>query len=352
MPSGPAGGYLVLRGSAEHGSGSEPLPIAFPTMALPDGYELRAPTRDELHAVANVLVADEIDDGGQVVLGADFIQGAWSRPDFDLTTDAWVAVDGAGTVVGYAQARHEPTLVESWGVVHPTHRGRGIGSSLFGRVEERAVRLLDGQADGRFRHSINAGDRAAASMLQERGLGPIRHFWHMQIDLTGPVEAGPAPDGIEISAIEAPDDLPVVHAILVDAFVDDRGHHPEPFEAWVEEEATGPRFDPDLWLLAKEDGQAVGGLSGGPGVSPGARRGRGAPAALVRHARASRCRARAGQRRRGEPHQGHGPVRACRDADRQAMGPVGAFAGIEVAAVASASISGSTRAQRSVAADG
>jgi mycothiol synthase len=231
-------------------------------MALPDGYELRAPTRDEFQAVADVLVADELDGGGEVVLGADFIQGAWSRPDFDLTTDAWVAVDGAGTVVGYAQARRdEPTLVESWGVVDPADRGRGIGSSLFGRVEERAVRLLDGQADGRFRHSINAGDRAAASMLLERGLGPIRHFWHMQRDLTGPVEAGPAPDGIEISAIEAPDDLPVVHAILVDAFVDDQGHTPEPFDTFVEEEATGPRFDPALWLLAKEGQQAVGALT-------------------------------------------------------------------------------------------
>jgi len=231
MPSGPAGGYLVLRGSAEHGSVSEPRPIAFPAMALPDGYELRAPTRDELQAVADVLVADELHDGGQVVLGADFIQGAWSRPDFDLTTDAWVAVDDAGAVVGYAQARRdEPTLVESWGVVDPADRGRGIGSSLFGRVEDRAVRLLDGHADGRFRHSINAGDRAAASMLQERGLGPIRHFWHMQMDLTGPVEAGPTPDGIEIAAVDAPGDLPVVHAILVDAFADGWGHDPEPFD--------------------------------------------------------------------------------------------------------------------------
>ena len=41
-----------------------------------------------------------------------------------------VVTDGAGAIVGYAQARlDEPTVVESWGVVQPTLRGRGIGSS-------------------------------------------------------------------------------------------------------------------------------------------------------------------------------------------------------------------------------
>jgi mycothiol synthase len=335
-------------------------------MALPDDYELRAPNRDELQAVANVLVADELDDGGQVVLGADFIQGAWSRPDFDLKTDAWVAVDGAGTIVGYAQVRRdEPMLVESWGVVDPADRGRGIGSSLFGRVEQRAIRLLDGQADGRLRHSINASDRAAASMLREQGLRPIRHFWHMQIDLAGPVEAGPAPDGMEITAIDPPGDLPVVHAILVDAFVDDQGHHPESFEAWVEEEATGPRFDPALWLLAKEDGQAVGALtaslSGDRGwvdylAVLGSHRGRGVGAALLRRSFATL--ARPGVERVLVNVDAENPTGATDLYERVGMRIVKRWDLWERApanaatAVTSASISGSTRAQRSIAADG
>jgi len=268
-------------------------------MDLPAEYRLRAATSDEIDLVAEVLIADELDDGGQVVLGADFLHGAWGRANFDLATDAWVVTDGGGAIVGYAQARlDEPTVVESWGVVHPLLRGRGIGSSLFHRVEERASQLLDGRPNGRFRHSINAGDRAAASMLRERGLRQVRHFWHMQIDLAGGLEPGPTPDGIEIAAIDAPGDLPVVHAILVDAFVDDWGH-PEPFEAWVEEEATGPRFDPALWLLAKEDGQAVGTLTASLSGDRGwvdylavlaSHRGRGVGAALLRHSFAALAR--------------------------------------------------------------
>ena len=231
-------------------------------MDLRAGYQLRAPTSEDFDEAASVLIADELDDGGQVVLGADFLEGSWSRAGFDLSTDAWVAADGSGSIVGYAQIRREgPEVVESWGVVHPEHRGRGVGPSLFGRVEERAAELLDGRPAGRFRHSINAGDRAAAAMLQTRGLRPIRHFWHMQMDLTEPIGPAPSPDRIEITTIDAPGDLPVVHAILVDAFADDQGHDPEPFDRWVEEEATGPRFDPTLWLLAKDDGNAVGTLT-------------------------------------------------------------------------------------------
>jgi mycothiol synthase len=262
-------------------------------MDLPGGHQLRSPAPDELGAVADVLVADELDDGGQVVLGEDFVRGAWSRPDFDLADDAWVALDGAGTIVGYAQARMDaPTLVESWGVVHPSHRGRGLGSSLFHRVEERASGMLDGRPGGRFRHSINAGDRAAAAMLHDRGLRMVRHFWHMQIDLREPVDPRPLPDGIEITAIDAPDDLPAVHSILVDAFVDDWDHHPEPFEVWLEEEATGPRFDPTLWLLAKEGGEPVGALTASLSGDRGwvdylavlaSHRGRGVGAALLRY---------------------------------------------------------------------
>ena len=269
-------------------------------METPAGYRLRSPTPAEIGPVADVLIADELDDGGRVVLGADFVHGEWSRAGFDPASDAWVAVDGADSIVGYAQARRdEPAVVESWGVVHPSHRGRGLGVSLFARVEERAAQLLDGRVDGRFRHSINAGDRRAESMLRDRGLQPVRHFWHMQIDLAGPVEAGLAPDGIEIAVISVPDDLPDVHAVLVEAFADDWGHHPEPFERFVEEEVTGPRFDPALWLLAKEGGQAVGtataSLSGDRGwvdylAVSASHRGRGVGAALLRRSFAALAR--------------------------------------------------------------
>ena len=262
-------------------------------MTLPHDYALRAPVREDLPAIALVLAADDLDDAGENVLDEGFLRNAWERPGFEPATDAWVVVDSAGTIVGYAQvAGEDPGVVESWGAVHPDHRGRGLGTALLDRIEERADRLLPDLSAVRFRHAVNAGDGAAAAMLEARGLRFVRHFWHMQAELAGPVESGPPPAGIAIGAIRSPDDLPDVHHVLETAFADHWDHEPQPYERWVDEEASGSSYDPALWLVARQAGAVVGALTaramGSRGwvgflgvVAPC--RGRGVATALLRH---------------------------------------------------------------------
>ena len=59
-------------------------------------FRLREPTWDDLEPAAEVLAADDLDDAGKVVLDTGFLRGQWQRSGFDLTTDAWVAVDSHG----------------------------------------------------------------------------------------------------------------------------------------------------------------------------------------------------------------------------------------------------------------
>jgi mycothiol synthase len=253
---------------------------------------MRPPTHDDLDAVADVLLAEQREDGVDPVLDAHFVREVWGRPGFDLAADAWVVTDDAGTIVAYGQTqREEPGVVGSWGVVHPAHRGRGIGTGVLERIEGRAAELLDGVPSPRFRHSVSAADDAAVAMVRDRGLHPLRHYWHMQIDLAGPIDPGPPPRGIEIGVIDPSQDLPLVHALLDEGFAEDPDPGPGPYDEWVEEETASPSYDPTLWLIARDAGAAVGTLVAGAGDDGGwvqwlavlaSHRGRGVATSLLR----------------------------------------------------------------------
>jgi mycothiol synthase len=117
-------------------------------MDLPDGFAFRAPTPDDLGPVADVLATEQLANGAtEAALDADFMRQVWSRTGFDLATDAWIVTDRAGTIVAYGQVdREELDLIESWGVVHPEHRGVGsarrswIGSKRGRRSSSTAPR--------------------------------------------------------------------------------------------------------------------------------------------------------------------------------------------------------------------
>lgn len=231
---------------------------------LPDGYELRSAVLDDLDGVAATLLADDLADVGESHFDADFVRDQWSAPGVVLSEDGWVITDPNGSIVGHALVSPDgEDKLKSWGVVHPEHRGLGIGSALLDRMEARASERLRGLRGAVLHTAVTDTDTAGAALVLSRGFAHVRTFRHLQIDLDGsPRDPGEPPPGIEIGAIEPDRDLRRVHAIFVEAFSHEWGYRPIPFEEWIGNEVEVPSFDPRLWLLATAEDQAVGALSG------------------------------------------------------------------------------------------
>jgi ribosomal protein S18 acetylase RimI-like enzyme len=118
-------------------------------MDLPADYELRAPTPDDLDGVAEVLVADGLDDAQSFDRWAAEQTG---NPSYEPSL--WLLATAAGRPVGAltADVSGDRGWVDHLGVVRSS-RGRGIGAALllrafaaFARRERRRV-LLSVDAD-------------------------------------------------------------------------------------------------------------------------------------------------------------------------------------------------------------
>jgi mycothiol synthase len=215
----------------------------------------------------------------------------YRTPGCDPRVDAWVVEAPSGEVVGSGSLMPvSEDVLRSWGVVHPEHRGRGLGSAVLDRMRTRAAERLGDIADARFHHSINDRDEAARAMVLGRGFTFVRSFRHMQIDLHGPGEPGEPPEGIVVRGIDPDTDLVRAHAVFVETFEDEWGYRIVPFEEWRALEVEIPSFDPTLWFLATDGEEVVGALNAIAGEDRGwvgelgvrrAWRGRGIGAALL-----------------------------------------------------------------------
>jgi len=223
----------------------------------PDGYLLRAAAAADVDAVCAVVDAEDREHWGNEGAGSFWLRSTWSRPSFDPANDAWVIEhDGVVAAFGHVFDEQPRREFEGAGVVHPAHKGGGLGQLL--------VRRLDAAAQGRphdagavVRATTWANDGPALGLLASAGYRPIRGFLHMAVAL--PTEPTAHSPGVVVRPIADEEDLRAVHAVIDAAFADHWDHRTTPFDEWWER-ANGPWHDPELVLLASVDGEVAGAL--------------------------------------------------------------------------------------------
>lgn len=226
-------------------------------VSLPEEYTLRH-ARDQ-DAEALIILIDAFDDSfGSPRAGftVDAVRAGWA--DLDIVHDTWVVVAPDGTLAAYGEVNNFGAgKLVSDGYIHPGHRGKGIGTWLVRRMEERA-REMEGTAPATAQVELTNGvlmvDTAARTLLEREGFSLCRVFHEMRITMTEPPTIPALPAGVRLRAFVPGQDERAVFDTVEAAFTDHWNHPPLQFEEWIARK-TREGIDPALWILAEvEDG--------------------------------------------------------------------------------------------------
>jgi mycothiol synthase len=235
---------------------------------LPEGYLLRRPTPDDAEAVAQVMIAVDVDESGKPDTSVQDVRDDWALPRFSLERDAWVVTSGPtsarGTIVAYAWVWDRVPNVDIQGdlYVHPEHKGRGIEAFLLGILEGRTAEYVATAPSGetvRLGVFAKAGS-TLASELAGRGYDHVRTFLRMTIELKSGYPDTPALGDIEIRGFRRGVDEAALHRAIEEAFSDHYRFAAEPHDEWVSRRTGHAEFDPTLWRIAWEGDEAVAGI--------------------------------------------------------------------------------------------
>jgi mycothiol synthase len=224
---------------------------------------VRPITQEDIPAIAEFLADDETHLYGRPSrVGVPDVE-AWLS-GVDLPRDTWMFEEGGKLVaLGWVE-KHNDTGV-SIGVVQREHRGRGLGSKLVDRSEERLRALGVGRIHG---VSI-AADTAADPLLASRGYREVRRFWEMTVELgEEPPPEHVLPEGLRLEPFSM-ELAHGFHAALEEAFEDHWEHEPTPFDEWWQRQRRRPNHDPSLWFLIREDDEVIAATRNDPERSGG-----------------------------------------------------------------------------------
>jgi mycothiol synthase len=228
--------------------------------ALPEGFTLRPPRKDDVPAITALVRRCEEADEGEAERTEEDIEIA--QRSLDLERDVRVVEDGSGRLVAtYAIRPRLPVRIQAFVAVDPGARGLGIGTVLADAVDERARELVAaGPATAPVALSQHVGElnAGARSLLERHGYRWARRFWIMEIELDGDVPEPEWSEGIRLETMA--DGVPdrAVYEAMEDAFADHWGFTPHDYDEWRAWGVERDSFDPTLWFIAREGDEVAG----------------------------------------------------------------------------------------------
>ena len=215
----------------------------------PEGAGVRRATVEDAPAIDELITAADVAVQGWSESSVPELLGWWRM--MDLEHDSWILED-AGRALAYAAGFAHGDMFQLDGFVHPEHRGRGFGSWLVARGEERAREL----GKKRLLAFCLSADTGAQRLFQRCGMHEQRRYFRMAIDLDEPPPAAVFPESLSVETFDE-EDARAFHDALTEAFADEWNFVHVPFEKWRELRLVkDPDYDPTLWFVVR-DGEEI-----------------------------------------------------------------------------------------------
>lgn len=216
---------------------------------FPAGLTSRPLTLADAAAVHAVIAAQELHDVGSVEVEMDDLVGDWQRPSYDLASSSVAVLDGE-RIVAYAEHLGEERYDAA---VHPSYRGRGIGTWLAGWVQDlarsRGVAVL-----GMPVPEGSAGDE----LLTALGYDVRWTSWVLRLPPGAQVAGRDLPSGYALREA-TPADVEQVWTVVEDAFLEWSVRERARLEDFAAQVWQRPGFEPwHLQVVTGPDGDVVG----------------------------------------------------------------------------------------------
>ncbi len=233
---------------------------------LETGLNLRPTRWADLNAVTQLIYDTcEADGDTTVAVTPEELKLEWENEGFNLETDAFVVETEDGRIVGFEEFGNENShyKLRTDGYVHPKFTGKGIGTALLRRMEERAreeIPLAEPDVRVFLRSTIDSRDAASHDLHKNEGYFPKRYHWRMEINLDAAPPAPIFPEGVELRPFVRDEHTVAVWQAQNESFRDHWGSHDMTLDEFIHSRFDDPEFDPTLWAIAW-DGNEVAGIS-------------------------------------------------------------------------------------------
>jgi mycothiol synthase len=239
-----------------------------PWEGLPDNYQVRPATMDDIEEVVDLFNACSIAMIGCEDFSVPEIRNDWTTPNFNLEKSTRVILNQENQIVGYADVWdvfNPPVYPFLWGRILPEYEGKGLGTAILRWSIDRAKQVFN-----RVPEDARVSARAYAistyepskKLLEDHNMQMFRRSWQMEINLDQPLQEPDWPDGISLVPYDHARDSEDVYRADEDAFRDHWGFIEEPFqegyERWLHSMIQDEEYDPTLWFIAKSGNEIAG----------------------------------------------------------------------------------------------